>query len=126
VEGPTDTPITDTTIMPTQMRGDTTMLGTPPAPVLGATVPPIHILIIEPNGETSHWLVPLPKAEAAADALATAERLFPSSRTELHWRRAFGTLWAIVFISSSRLPTGQKAQTAPVGARSRYLPDPED
>jgi hypothetical protein len=82
--------------MPTQMRGGTTMLGTPPIPVLGTAVPRTHILIIKPNGETLHWLVRLPRAEAAADALATAERLFPSSRTELHQRRAFGTLWAIV------------------------------
>jgi hypothetical protein len=88
--------------------------------------PLTHILMIEPNGQTSHWLVRLPRAEAAADALATAERLFPSSRTTLHWHHAFGNLWAIVFVSDGRLPTGQKTQTAPSKARSRYLPDSDD
>jgi len=62
-----------------------------------------HLLIVPPNGATDHRLVPFLKKEiAAAQAITTAEQLFPSWRRELHWVTALGRRWIIIFVVPPR------------------------
>lgn len=74
------------------------------SPAADSRVEPVHILIVTATGPVAHRVLRTTKAAAAQSARDTVALVAPGRHYELHWRRAFGRLWAIVFVKPPQEP----------------------